>query len=372
MDRPLDIQQLITNSPLTEEEKRSLLAVSVQLYPNLLNFLTIMLKRSSLPLVGELLVQDILDSQDLVQRVEKGDTDGIIDFFQNALSGGDYNSGEYAVPALLDVIKVAARKKITFPGPVTESLKIFRILCFRYLSKEQQVQLLQTDLLYFLARGDPLSELKRLFFPEQAAGGSWTQPYQNALLNNQEQLGKQPLLLDGKKIEPTLKNWLSDFIASSQPSIAAGSTYDAVKYMSTASNAARLTKGEQNILFEIFKVYNWLKFPLITEDEVQAYNTRYYRYLDSVVLGQPITPMIAPSDNPALSFRPTDSVSPQRSSASSINMRDVLNRQGQGGGVVFDNETNVQVEEIGQRLEAERQQKQSDIDKKLADLKKRR
>jgi len=372
MDKTLTIQQLITDSPLTDEQKKSLLPVSGQLYPNLLIFLTVMLKRSSLSLINETLVQDILASQDLVQQVESGDTGGVIDFFQNALDSGEYNSGEYAVPTLLDVIKVAARKKIAFPSPVLESLKTFRVLCFRYFSKEQQAQLLQTDLLYFLSHGDPLSELKRLFFSEQAAGGAWAQPYQNALLNNQEQIGAEPLPQNGKKVEPNIKNWLGDFIASSQPSIASGSTYDAVKYMSTAPNAARLTKDQQNILFEVFKIYNWLKFPLVTEDEVQAYNTRYYRYLDSVKLGQPAAPLAPPSEKPATSFRPTDSAAPQRPPSSSLNMQDILNRRAQGGGVVFDNETNVPVEEIGQRLEAERQQKQSDIDKKLADLKKRR
>jgi hypothetical protein len=63
----------------------------------------------------------------------------------------------------------------------------------------------------------------------------------------------------------------------------------------------------------------------------------------------------------------------RRAPLANLNMQDVLNRQGhQSGGVVFDNQTNVKVEEMTQRLEAERQQKQSQIDKKLEELKRRK
>jgi hypothetical protein len=70
---------------------------------------------------------------------------------------------------------------------------------------------------------------------------------------------------------------------------------------------------------------------------------------------------------PTLSKRPVP--------GASVNVQDVLNRRNQQqgrGGVVFDEQTNIKVEEMSQRIEAERQQKQTEIDKKLQALKKRK
>ena len=64
--------------------------------------------------------------------------------------------------------------------------------------------------------------------------------------------------------------------------------------------------------------------------------------------------------------------------APDVNLQQVLNSgkyeksDAPGTGVVFDQQSNVKIEELTQRLEAERQQKQVVIDRKLEALKKRK
>jgi|GEM_PF-6977021 len=82
------------------------------------------------------------------------------------------------------------------------------------------------------------------------------------------------------------------------------------------------------------------------------------------------TPTPTPKPQPEI---PAALQSVARPVGANVNMQDILNSRGkQRGGVVFGEQTNVQVEEMSQRIEADRRQKQTEIDKKLAALKNRK
>lgn len=86
----------------------------------------------------------------------------------------------------------------------------------------------------------------------------------------------------------------------------------------------------------------------------------------------PVAQAIAPPAPPKPAI-PRTLTDVRRPRTATVNMQDILNRQGQGsGGIVYGDPTNVQVEEMSQRIEAERRQKQNQIDQKLEELKKRK
>jgi hypothetical protein len=83
-----------------------------------------------------------------------------------------------------------------------------------------------------------------------------------AIFNNREKLGKVPFVNPDKTtIEPTIGNWLKDFLQFSiKSSEGYTSSLQRVKYFETTPNVKSLTQEEQKLLAEIFRIYNWLRF----------------------------------------------------------------------------------------------------------------
>lgn len=88
---------------------------------------------------------------------------------------------------------------------------------------------------------------------------------ENILLNSAEQLTKEPLVIGNKQAEPTIANWLSDFI--SLMGLASFDSLVVANYMVKSANAQRLQGSERDALQKLLLFYLNLKFyPASLED----------------------------------------------------------------------------------------------------------
>jgi len=222
-------------------------------------------------------------------------------------------------------------------------------------------------------------------------------------------LGKNNELIGGVTIKDLIKGYY-DFRSSA----AMRSNLDEINYVNQSSVTKGFKDEEKALLLTILKITDSLRNGLqkiqapITdprEEEFPAdfdYSTLIPGIIRSSEQSSPAeiiarrkvsevaSTVAQPSPvRPSTNFEPVPISSPteitrkaaipaglsavRRPPVATVNMQDVLNRRQQGrGGVVFDGATNVKVEEMSQRIEAERQSKQTQIDKKLEELKKRK
>ena len=81
---------------------------------------------------------------------------------------------------------------------------------------------------------------------------------ENALFLNQEKLTQKSFSLDGKPTEPTISNWLKDFIK-----ISGGGFFDNLamtKYVTLSANVKVLDTNEKILITKLLKLYRNLKF----------------------------------------------------------------------------------------------------------------
>lgn len=79
-----------------------------------------------------------------------------------------------------------------------------------------------------------------------------------AIINNQQELFNKALIINGRKENSTIANWMRDFIG-----IVGGGYFDAIdisKYLISSDNSKKLSDEELNILRKLINVYRAVKF----------------------------------------------------------------------------------------------------------------
>lgn len=90
------------------------------------------------------------------------------------------------------------------------------------------------------------------------------------ILNNQEKIGKAPIEIDGKMVEPTIANWIKDFIKFGL--IDKGMDFDKAKYFSQSKNFLELKEDDKNLIARLLDCYFQLKFFPDTLDNIPVDN----------------------------------------------------------------------------------------------------
>lgn len=80
----------------------------------------------------------------------------------------------------------------------------------------------------------------------------------NDLLANQEKLTAKEFISEGRKGEPTISNWLKDFISKNGSGIFDNLVLS--KYITDSENAKKLDNNERNLLKKLLVLYRNLKF----------------------------------------------------------------------------------------------------------------
>jgi hypothetical protein len=79
-----------------------------------------------------------------------------------------------------------------------------------------------------------------------------------ALYHNQEKITKADLVINGKSVDPTIDNWLSDFVGV----VGAEANVSSIKkaeYFTNSKNMQKVTPEERKLLDQLFRLYGALK-----------------------------------------------------------------------------------------------------------------
>lgn len=77
-------------------------------------------------------------------------------------------------------------------------------------------------------------------------------------LDNQEKVSSKNLIIKGKEVEPTIANWIKDFVDLNGSDIF--SSVVLAKYLTTSENVKKLKEEERQILRQVLKIYKNLVF----------------------------------------------------------------------------------------------------------------
>jgi len=81
---------------------------------------------------------------------------------------------------------------------------------------------------------------------------------EETLYNNQEILTNQEYILEGKKQQPTVANWIKEFIKAGV--IEQGLEFDQVRFFNQSNNFSKLTLPEKDLVAKLFDLYYRTKF----------------------------------------------------------------------------------------------------------------
>ncbi len=91
-------------------------------------------------------------------------------------------------------------------------------------------------------------------------GQTFKTELEKALFANQQKIGNNKIILDEKSIEPTVANWLQDFIKAGL--IEKGLDFDKVQYFNQSRNFQNLTDQDKELVAKLLDLYFRLKnFP---------------------------------------------------------------------------------------------------------------
>jgi hypothetical protein len=103
-----------------------------------------------------------------------------------------------------------------------------------------------------------LFSLNAIIFESIGREEIFAEKIKKAFLSNQEKISDKKITLDKKEEEPSIANWIKDFI--SKNGSANFSAISLAKYLSSSQNVSKLNSEEKQILRQILKIYKNLVF----------------------------------------------------------------------------------------------------------------
>jgi hypothetical protein len=107
-----------------------------------------------------------------------------------------------------------------------------------------------------------------------------------AMKNSLSKIGNKPITLMGKEVEPTVANWLADYLSSVSINSFKGNLEEA-KYINQSSNSSKLSSLDKHGLEQVIKVYdsmnnsvrNFESIPLTDNEEEAFKGFHLYKWL---------------------------------------------------------------------------------------------
>ncbi|MFZ4648750.1 MAG: hypothetical protein ACOYMB_03925 [Patescibacteria group bacterium] len=121
------------------------------------------------------------------------------------------------------------------------------------------------EFLFKLTDEDVVEEFNRGILIFIADNHSASNDLFKSLLNNQEKIGDKQLIIENRNVDPTIANWLKDFIKEKGSNL-----FDELilaEYLAGSKNSKNLSTEDKNLLRKVLKLYrNLAFFPESQED----------------------------------------------------------------------------------------------------------
>lgn len=385
----MDIELLknhIQASTFADWEKRRILEMLPKLGPNMQAFLDAQMFDSNFHWVSPYIFERVLDAYELTLELEKNDFAETLNLLTKSIENPDYDFGRWLLPWVLDVKQLARQKKLVLNQEMQSAVGVFELKLFRYLPFEEVVDLLGGSMVWLVTKTDALLELKRWYYylAESSKTTSLQRSMLGALEDNEESLGTQPLVIEGRKFQQSIKNWIHDFLLTQPKAPNDRATLEEVQYMQRSQNVKLLSKDEQQVLLAIIKLYDWILAPELNEAEFHAssagedFGDTVRQPQKAVTQDTPLPPknIIMPVHEAAPLPVAKDRAKPVAPMAlparESFNVQDMLAgklAQKSRPFMVENTDDQVNLQQLERDNQAKQLKKQQDIDKKLEQLK---
>lgn len=276
-----ELEKKIEGSSWDASIKHQILDLLPKLPPKVLDFLDRRLSKNDFELIKQEIYISIFDGAEAVEDLKQGKIENFVRFLQDASINPDYNFGVYLIPLVIEIRQQIQSGRLVEDARIRSAINSFELEVFDHLPEEEVKNLVNEDLLYFLPNLNMVEEIKKYYVVSNAtADVDWNKDYLRNLQTNEEILGKSKISVDRKLVEPTVQNWITDYIISVPSEVSRRGAFDEIQYIKMSPNVKTLSPNEQTALLEILKLYNWLLNPRATLDEVEAYNSEKYQQPD--------------------------------------------------------------------------------------------
>jgi hypothetical protein len=265
------LKEKIASAAFTEDIKQKMADSIKYLGPNSLKFLNSHFSKSGIITSDVPVLEIIFTTQALMKSFQEGSSSEVEEFLKESPQNPDYEFGQYIIPFARDLRQYLHSHEGGLD--LWDALNNFEVQVFRWLPEGELEEIVRNNLLYFVRHLPSLvMEFKRVYWLiELSDDGSWSQAMRAALEDNAEMMGKTGITRDGKNYQPTVANWLKDYLAYLPKAITNRVAFDQIQYIERAPNVQRLTQSERKALLEIIKLQAWLMNLQVTEDEIEAY-----------------------------------------------------------------------------------------------------
>lgn len=189
------------------------------------------------------------------------------------LSNVDYEKGRIFLPLFYDIRAFLLEHPGTDQTAIKEVLNEAENKHVRFLSVLELRAIVQTDVIYFVRKGEDLvADFRYLYYvasPEYD-DGEWGRQFLPLLKKNQELLGEK-LTAGGADIAPTVEHWLVEYDAVSGKLAPQRQALDRLHFVQNFQYAKALSKDDQAVLLKLCELYDWFSDPFVTEAELEEF-----------------------------------------------------------------------------------------------------
>lgn len=210
-----------------------------------------------------------------------------------------YSELNIALKAISKIKKVLAEENLSLTErqKLESMLPYFQWVAFGSISEEKGFELVRDHLDIALSFPDfdleeQIAKKVDLLFLEEFQIDSMRR-YADAFKNCKAKLGNSPIVIDGQRVEPTIKNWLLDRASFSKNN--SGSNLDEVRYLNQSPNCQKLSEEEKQDLLQVIKVYNGIlvsiqsynSLPRTTDEKLAFKDFNLYDWLPGLTVTKP-------------------------------------------------------------------------------------
>jgi hypothetical protein len=152
------------------------------------------------------------------------------------------------------------------------ALNNFILVFYDQLPEDEINAIYQGELLFFMDKLKVLDELKLLAYGKDLSDlFLWSGQFLQSLQKNEEKIGIKDIVTNGQVHQPTIGNWIVDFLTNSPQAAQGEPTLAQVDYLHKSINVKNLVDSDRELLTEVLKLYCWCLQPEINEKEIQEY-----------------------------------------------------------------------------------------------------
>ncbi len=383
----LELQTKINDNQVWPAEAKKAIAVNLpQAGSNLIAFVDREIDSTGSEFVAAYLAQLVDMSAAWHQDLASRKVDRILNDIRSGITDPNMEFGKYLLPVILDIRQNNALNA-SLPPNLSQAMDVIEAKFFDRLPEVEMENILHNRLLWFSKYTNLLMEMKQYCYMRSSDNSPYDyQKLLKILDSNIERFGDS--FVNGNKEEvpnPTVKDWIQDFLQSTAGNFSSRSVYDVAKYLTTGANPKKLQKADSELLSEVLKIYSWMTKPTISESELDEYRELKYQnegvgfdeagrpaiIKPGLMLDETNISRTIPDISENLQKKTMQDISAKAPQISYNGARQPEIYKGPRGLALSDT-TNIIVEEEEKRLKSEREENQASIESKLKDLRMRK